>query len=171
MPRARQHRGEGTRLCLACDSHPPRALLGLGVVCSVHTRKEVVHASLSAHPLAHTLVHSFAKRLQTPTGVQPGSLPQQIQRQKDPAPHTAALVCSEFKEPCLCVCVCACASVCACGWTRVPIGTCHLPRVRFHVSPHSCPDFIDWECHILTYQHHKASDGQQGARTQTQAIC
>ena len=28
------------------------------------------------------------------------------QRQKHPAPHTAALFCSEFKEPCLCVCVC-----------------------------------------------------------------
>lgn len=149
MPRALQNRGEGTRLCLGCDSHPPRALLGLGGVCSAHTRKEVAHAWLSAHRLAHTLVHSFAK--QTPTGVQPGSLPRQIQRQKDPAPHTAALVCSEFKEPCLCVCVCACASVCACRCTRGPILACHLPRVCFHVSPHGYPDFIDWECHILTY--------------------
>ena len=168
MPHARQNRGEGTRLCLACDSHPPRALLGLGGVCSAHTRKEVVHASLSTHPLAHTLVHSFAKACRRLLVFSPAPCLSRSRDRRTRPPTQPLSSALNLKSH---VCVCACACVCACRCTRGPIETCHLPRVCFHVSPHSCPDFIDWECHILTYQHHKASDDQGGAWTQTQLIC
>lgn len=79
---------EGTRLCLACDSHPPRALLGLGVVCSVHTRKEVVHASVSSSACSY--LGSFIREAltQAPTGVQPAPCLSRSRDRRTQPPHS-----------------------------------------------------------------------------------
>ena len=129
------------------------------------TCKDIAHSWLSAHPLAHTLVHSFVKRSQTPTGAQPKLSAVADPETGGPSPHTAALVCSAFREPCVCVCVC----VCVCGAQGdMPSSPCLLS----HVSPHSCLCFIDCEIHLLACPTSQSySDGRGRPRTQTQVIC
>lgn len=94
---------------------------------------------LSAHPLAHTLVHSF--RMLADAYWCSARLPASADPETEgpSPPHTAALVCSEFKEPSVCVSVCVrCVLVCM-GGQGYPSGHVIFP-CPFHVSPHSCPD-------------------------------